>query len=87
MTEKKYKVICAVCDYRFEMLAPPELRDGATMDCPECGTLLLGMKDGSTVDFHAHLSDESDGLWPADGSETEVMIIFDGKTKGGMYNG
>jgi hypothetical protein len=75
LTDFEYNVVCGVCDSNFKMLAPPEHRDGATMNCPDCNALLLGLADGSTVDFHAHLNATSEGLWPANGNETACVTI------------
>jgi hypothetical protein len=75
MEEETFQVKCGICNKEFQMWASPERRDGATMDCPICDGLILGMPDGSTVDFHLHLHNSSGGIWPADGEGTGSFSI------------
>lgn len=75
MSDKIYPVQCGICMETFSCKYDIETRDGATMDCPNCEGLLLGMPDGSTVDFHLHLHNSSGGNWPKDGTGTGIIEI------------
>ena len=69
------KVECGVCEKTFDCPFDITQRDGSTFDCPHCNALILGMDDGSTVDFHAHLHETSEGLWPKDGEGTQFIDV------------
>ena len=75
MSKPPFPVICGICKDTFFSHYDKDTRDGATMDCPNCEGLILGMPNGSTVDFHLHLHNSSGGSWPKDGSGTGIIEI------------
>ena len=73
MTEK-YEITCPYCNEAYGIPYSPERREGATMDCAECDSLIV-FWEGKTRKFHETLHELNDGEWPEDGDGTGYVEV------------
>lgn len=68
-------VQCPVCNHEWTMMYDAERVIGATTDCPNCNTLLLGVV--MLRSFH-EVMHEQNPEWPVDGTNTGFIDIESG---------
>jgi predicted RNA-binding Zn-ribbon protein involved in translation (DUF1610 family) len=49
--------------------------EGATVDCPHCGTTMI-LKSGKALDFHSYLNSQNPS-WPKDGKGASYVTVSD----------
>ena len=64
---------CPACKKEFSTPNTLQECEGATMDCPNCNSLLL-VKKGTAIDFHKAIHGECEE-WPEDGKGTYSVGI------------
>ena len=67
------RIVCPDCKEGFSTDYSREEREGATMNCPCCDTLLVFI-DGKTLSFHKYMNSQYSD-WPADGEGTGHVDI------------
>jgi len=74
-TGKCTPVTCPVCDQEFEILVK-DIPSTASLNCGKCGASLI-IEEGVVYPFHEKLH-EKDCRWPADGNNTDSVVIEEG---------
>jgi DNA-directed RNA polymerase subunit RPC12/RpoP len=65
---------CPCCESIFNLPYSEQDCYSATVDCPNCDTLLLLKESPNALDFHSYLN-QQDSRWPSNGIHTEYANV------------